>query len=152
MILGFRQIPAYIRFDRETDRAATLLWNVDLVLRWMMHGTPPDEYVLSELREVVRARAMAGQPIEDGILVYRRGTPMMWDTLVDLVHEEDRPLLIAQSDTIWGYLKRYLDIVVDVFAQVYADQEDLPSTVGDRRACALYDRLCAHLLTGPTTR
>lgn len=145
MILGFRLLPAYRRFDWRVDRGAVVRWNVDLLLRWMMNGTPPDEYVLSELHEFVRARAIAGQPIEDGILVYRRGARMFWDALLDLVHKEDRPLLVAQSDTVWSYLEAYLDIVVDVFAQAYADQEDAPSTAGDRRACALFDRLCAQL-------
>jgi hypothetical protein len=143
MMLGYHQLPAYTRFDIDQDRTVWVRWNVDLLMRWMMHGTPPDEYVLSELREFVRSRAAAGQPLEDGILVYRRGTRMLWDALVDLVRDEDRPLLIASSDNVWNCLDRYLDIVVRVFAQVYADQEDMPATAGDRRAAALFDRLCA---------
>lgn len=143
MMLGYRELPAYTRFEWGEDRTSWVRWNVDLLLRWMMYGTRPDEYVLSELREYVRDRAVAGQPIEDGILVYRRGTRMLWDVLVDLVHDDDRSLLIANADSMWSYLDRYLDIVVDMFAQVYADQEDMPSTAGDRRASALFDRLCA---------
>jgi len=54
-------------------------------------------------------------------------------------------VLIAQSDTVWGYLEEYLDMIVDAFAQAYADQADVPSTAGDRRARALFDRLCARL-------
>ena len=143
MMLGYRQLPAYTRFDLVQDHTSWVRWNVDLLLRWMMHGTPPDEYVLSELREFIRDRAAAGQRIEDGILVYRRGTRMLWDALVDLCRDVDRPLLIANADSMWSYLDRYLDIVVDMFALVYADQEDMPSTAGDRRASALFDRLCA---------
>jgi hypothetical protein len=143
MMLGYHQLPAYTRYDVDQDRTLWVRWNVDLLLRWMMYGTPPDEYVLSELREFVRERAAANQPIENGILVYRRGTRMLWDALVDLVPDEDRPLLIANSDNIWNCLDRYLDIVVGVFTQVYADQEDMPATAGDRRAAALFDRLCA---------
>jgi hypothetical protein len=121
MMLGYRELPAYTRFEWGEDRTSWVRWNVDLLLRWMMYGTRPDEYVLSELREYVRDRAVAGQPIEDGILVYRRGTRMLWDVLVDLVHDDDRSLLIANADSMWSYLDRYLDIVVDMFAQVYAD-------------------------------
>ena len=91
----------------------------------------------------IRDRAAASQPMENGILVYRRGTRMLWDALVDLVHDEDRSLLIANADKIWDCLDRYLDIVVGAFTQVYADQEDMPATAGDRRAAALFDRLCA---------
>ena len=143
MMLGYQQLPAYTRFDIQQDRTSWVRWNVELLLRWMMNGTPPDEYVLSELREFVRDRAAAGQPIEDGILVYRRGTRMLWDALVDLCHDVDRSLLLANADSMWSYLDRYLDIVVNMFALVYADQEDMPSTAGDRRASTLFDRLCA---------
>jgi hypothetical protein len=143
MMLGYQQLPAYTRFDVMKDHTPWVRWNVDLLLRWMMYGTPPDEYVLSELREFVRDRAAAGQPIEGGILVYRRGTRMLWDALVDLVRDADRSMLIANADSIWSCLDRYLDIVVDMFALVYTDQEDMPSTAGDHRAGALFDRLCA---------
>ncbi|TCO19735.1 PucR-like helix-turn-helix protein [Kribbella steppae] len=143
MMLGYRQLPAYTRFDLLRDHTPWVRWNVDLLLRWMMHGTPPDEYVLSELREFVRDRAAASLPIEEGIFVYRRGTRMLWDALVDLSSDVDRSLLTANADSLWSYLDRYLDIVVDTFALVYADQEDMPSTAGDRRAGALFDRLCA---------
>jgi hypothetical protein len=88
---------------------------------------------------------MAGQPIEDSILVYRRGARMFWDALLDLAKEADRSLLIAQADTVWRYLEDYLDLIVGAFAQAYADQQDLPSTAGDRRARALFDRLSARL-------
>jgi hypothetical protein len=145
METGFGQLPAYTRFSWPVDRSAVVRWNVDLTLRWIINGTPPDEYVRSELHELLRARAIAGQPIEDSILVYRRGARMFWEALLDLAKDEDRALLIEQSDTVWGYLEDYLDLIVDVFAQAYADQEDLPSTAGDRRARVLFDRLCAQL-------
>lgn len=145
MEAGFAQLPAYTRFAWPVDRGAVVRWNVDLTLRWILNGAAPDEYTRSELHELLRARAMAGQPIEDSILVYRRGTRMFWEALLDLAKDEDRALLIARSDTVWGYLEDYLDMIVDVFARAYADQQDLPSTAGDRRARALFDRLCARL-------
>jgi PucR C-terminal helix-turn-helix domain len=145
MMLGYREIPAYTRFEWTEDRTQWVRWNVDLLLRWMMYGTPPDEYVLSELREFIRDRAVAGRPLEDGILVYRRGTRMLWDALVDLVRDDERPVLMERADSMWNYLDHYLDIVVDMFAHVYADQEDMPATAGDRRASALFDRLSADL-------
>jgi hypothetical protein len=46
---------------------------------------------------------------------------------------------------VWACLEDYLDMVVNVFAQAYSSQEDLPSTVGDRRARLLFDRLCTQL-------
>jgi hypothetical protein len=144
MLTGFGRISAFTRYKRSMDRGKVLRW-LDLIFRWMMYGTPPDAYVLSELRELIRLRAAAGQPIQDGILVYRRATRLGWDAMLDLAKEEDRLLLVGHSDTIWSYFERYLDVVVTMFAEVYADQQDLPSTVGDRRACALFDRLSAEL-------
>jgi len=145
MEAGLGRLPAYTRLSLPGDSGAVIRWNVDLILRWMINGIPPDEYVRSELYELLRAHAVAGGAIGDSILVYRRGARMFWEALLDLATDEDRALLIAQSDTVWGYLEDYLDMVVDVFAQAYADQEDAPSTAGDRRARALFDRLCAQL-------
>ena len=144
MELGFRELPAYTRFawdDEAGDRVAALRWNVELVLRWMVNGIPPDEYVLSELHELVRLRAIAGRPVEDGVLVYRRGARILWNTLLDLVSDEDQPVLVAQADVVWSYL----DIVAQTFAEAYADQGDSPSTAGDRRAATLFERLAAQL-------
>ena len=52
MMLGYQQLPAYTRFDVDQDRTLWVRWNVDLLVRWMMYGTPPDGYVLSELQRV----------------------------------------------------------------------------------------------------
>jgi len=145
MDAGFGLLPAYTSFPWPVDRSAVVRWNVDLILRWIINGTVPDDYVRSELHELLRARAIAGQPIEDGILVYRRGARMFWEALLDLSGDEDRALLIAESDTVWGCLEDYLDLIVGEFAQAYADQQETPSTAGDRRARVLFDRLCARL-------
>jgi hypothetical protein len=145
MEIGIRQLPAYSRFFWPVDRGAMVRWNVDLTLRWMMNGTAPDEYVLSDLHELMQARTAAGQPLDDSVLVYRRGARLFWEALLDLASEDDRSLLTAQADTVWGYLEEYVDMVVRVFAQAHPDQEDSPSTVGDLRARALFDRLCAQV-------
>ena len=140
-----RQLPAYSRFFWPVDRGATVRWNVDLTLRWMRDGTPPEEHVLSDLQELMQARMVAGQSLDDSVLVYRRGARMFWEALLDLASEDDRSVLTAQADTIWGYLEDYVDMVVRVFAQAHPDQEDSPSAVGDPRARALFDRLCAQV-------
>jgi len=145
MEIGIRQLPAYSRFIWPSDRGPIVRWNVDLTLRWMTNGAAPDESVLSDLHELMRTRAIAGQPLDDSILVYRRGARMFWEALLDLASEDDRALLTARADTVWGYLEAYLDMVVKVFAQAHPDQEDSPSAVGDLRARALFDRLCAQV-------
>ena len=145
MEIGIRQLPAYSRFFWPVDRGAMVRWNVDLTLRWMINGTPPDERVLSDLLELMRARAAAGQPLDDSVLVYRRGARMFWEALLDLAGEDDRSLLTVRADTVWGYLEDYVDMVVRVFAQAHPDQEDSPAAAGDLRARALFDRLCAQV-------
>lgn len=145
MEAGFSQLPAYTSFPWPVDRGAVVRWNVDLILRWMTNGTAPDDYVRSELHELLRARAIAAQPIEDSILVYRRGARMFWEALLELATDEDRAVLTAEADTVWRCLEDYLDLIVNAFAQAYASQQDAPSTAGDRRARALFDRLCARL-------
>jgi PucR C-terminal helix-turn-helix domain len=145
MEIGIRQLPAYSRFFWPVDRGAMVRWNVDLTLRWMTSGTSPDERVLSDLLELMRARAAAGQPLDDSVLVYRRGARMFWEALLDLAGEDDRSLLTAQADTVWGYLEDYVDMVVRVFAQAHPGQDDSPAVAGDLRARALFDRLCAQV-------
>src|SRR5579875_3349771 len=54
MEAGFSQLPAYTNFPWPVDRGAVVRWNVDLILRWMINGTSPDEYVRSELHELLR--------------------------------------------------------------------------------------------------
>jgi len=145
MEIGIRQLPAYSRFIWPAGRGPMVRWNVDLTLRWMTNGAAPDESVLSDLHELMRTRAIAGQPLDDSVLVYRRGARMFWEALLDLASEDDRALLTARADTVWGYLEAYLDMVVKVFAQAHPGQEDSPSAVGDLRARALFDRLCAQV-------
>ncbi|WP_212521503.1 PucR family transcriptional regulator [Actinospica acidithermotolerans] len=145
MEIGFAQLPAYTRFRWPVDRAAVVRWNVDLTLRWLINGTPPDDYVRAELHEFLRARAAAGQPIEDSILVYRRGARLFWEAVLDLADDATRAVLLAGSDTVWQCLEDYLDLIVRMLAEAYGDQFDSPATAGDRRARALFDRLCVQL-------
>ncbi|KPI10511.1 putative transcriptional regulator, PucR family [Actinobacteria bacterium OK074] len=93
---GFGRLPACTGFEWPVDRTAVVRWNVDFVLCWMVNGIPPDSYLRSELHEFLRARAVAGQPIEDSILVYRRGARMFWEALLDLAGDEDRAVLVAE--------------------------------------------------------
>lgn len=142
---AIRQLPAHARLSSSAGSDAVVRWNTGLTVRWMTSGTAPDEDILSDLHELMRVRAAAGQPLDGSILAYRRGALLFWEALLDLASEDDRALLTARADTVWGYLEDYVDMVVRVFAQAHPDQEDSPSTVGDLRARALFDRLCARV-------
>jgi hypothetical protein len=142
MYLRLREIPTYARYvdaDPEGRGRVAIRWNVALVLRWLSDGVAPDTDLLSELHEVVRSHAVAHEPIENGLLVYRRGVRILWSALLDVTSDDERPLLLEQADILWGYL----DLVVDAFGRAYADQQDSPATVGERRARSLLDHLCS---------
>jgi PucR C-terminal helix-turn-helix domain len=139
---AFRELPGYARFIAEdpTNRGQPAIrWNVALILRWLADGVAPDESMTSELHEVVRVRATVGERMNDGLLVYRRGIRIMWNILLDAATDDERPMLVEQADVLWSYL----ELVVDTFAQAYADEQDAPETVGARRARSLLDGLCA---------
>ncbi|MFI6663514.1 PucR family transcriptional regulator [Streptomyces sp. NPDC050481] len=111
----------------------------------MVSGTPPDAYDLSEVYERAREWAAAGQSLDGGLLLHRRGARAFWDAVRGLTTKEGRARLADWADTGWHHLDSYLDVVTMVFTQAYADQADLPSAQGDRRAHTLFDRLCARL-------
>jgi hypothetical protein len=147
MDLAFRELPNYTRFVAEdpTDRGhPAIRWNVALILRWLADGVSPDESMISELHEVVRVRATAAEPMHEGLLVYRAGVRIMWNVLLDAATDSERALLLEEADILWSYL----ELVINAFAQAYADEQDAPHTVGERRAGTLLDRLCAR---GPIT-
>ncbi|MFK0282331.1 PucR family transcriptional regulator [Streptomyces sp. NPDC090499] len=143
-----RRTPEYMRWARECGASAlraSLRRHAGLLLHWMVRGTPPDSYVLSEIYEQARECAAAGQPLDDGLLLHHRAASVFWDAVLGLAAEEERGHLADWTDQGRGHVDSYLDMVTRVFTQAYADQADLPSAQGDRRARTLFDRLCAHL-------
>jgi hypothetical protein len=154
--LGFREVPDFPRFlrDAETNsrRLALLRWNVGVLIRWMLTGAPPDERVLTRMGEVARARAATGWPFEEGLFVYRRGAQLFWAALLDLASGAERPAVTAGRAVVWNYLDRYLDLVVDVFAQAVQSRGGTSATAGDGRARALFDRLRTGLPLGAEDR
>jgi hypothetical protein len=145
MELGFRELPAWARLVRDEDDAqrgrSNIRWNVELLLRWMAGGVPPDEYVLSELHERVRTGAALDAQAQDGLLVYRHGVRIFWDALLDAAADDERPTLVAEADVLWSYL----EVVVGVFGEAYVDHSEVPESAGERRARTLLERLCARL-------
>ncbi|MFK0160442.1 PucR family transcriptional regulator [Streptomyces sp. NPDC090493] len=147
-----RHTPEYVRLVRDGEASAlraSLRRHAGLLLRWILSGTPPDSYVLSEMYERARECAAAGQPLSGVLLLHRRGARAFWDAVLSLVTEEEGARLTEWPELgrrhLDTYLDSYLDLVTRLFTQAYADQADLPSAQGDRRARTLFERLCAHL-------
>ncbi|MFF7472773.1 helix-turn-helix domain-containing protein [Streptomyces sp. NPDC008092] len=143
-----RHTPEYVRTARDCGTSAlraSLRRNAGLLLHWMVRGTPPDSYVLSEMYEQARECAAAGQPLDGGLLLHHRAAGVFWDAVLGLAAEEERGQLADWTDQGRRHIDSYLDVVTRTFTQAYADQADLPSAQGDRRARTLFDRLCARL-------
>ncbi|MFG3289474.1 PucR family transcriptional regulator [Streptomyces sp. NPDC048179] len=143
-----RRTPEYGRSARDCGASAlraSLRRHVGLLLHRMVRGTPPDAYVLSEMYEQARECAAAGQPLSGILHLHHRAAGVFWDAVLGLATAEERGHLAAWTDQARRHLDSYLDMVTRLFTQAYADQADLPSAQGDRRARTLFDRLCAHL-------
>ncbi|MEE1671556.1 hypothetical protein RCR19_39710 [Streptomyces sp. WAC07094] len=143
-----RHTPEYVRLTEDFGAfalRASLRRHVGLLLHWMVTGTPPDSYVLSEMYEQARECAAAGQPLDGGLLLRHRAATAFWDVVLGLAGDEERGLLADWTDQGRRHLDSCFDMVTRMFTQAYADQADLPSAQGERRARTLVDRLCAHL-------
>ncbi|MFH9550723.1 PucR family transcriptional regulator [Streptomyces sp. NPDC017435] len=143
-----RHTPEYGCSARDCGASALRVWlrrHVGLLLHWMVRGTPPDSYVLSEIYELARECAAAGQPLDGGLLLHHRAASVFWDAVLSMAAEEERGHLANWTDQARGLIDSYLGLVTRMFTQAYADQTDLPSAQGDRRARTLFDRLCARL-------
>ncbi|MGY4978059.1 PucR family transcriptional regulator [Streptomyces sp. 900105755] len=143
-----RHTPEYVRTARDCGASAlraSLHRHAGLLLHWMVRGTPPDSYVLSEMYEQARECAAAGQPLDGGLLLHHRAASAFWDAVLGLAAEEERGQLADWTDQGRRHIDSYLDVVTRTFTQAYTDQADLPSAQGDRRARTLFDRLCARL-------
>ncbi|MGW3128364.1 hypothetical protein [Streptomyces sp. NPDC001076] len=139
-----RRTPEYVRLACDCEASAlraSLRRQAGLLLHWMVNGTPPDAYVLSEMYERARECAAAGQPLDGGLLLHRRGVRVFWDAVLGLAAEEERAQPADWTEQGRRHLDSYLDMVTRMFTQAYADQADLPSAQGDRRARTLFDRL-----------
>jgi hypothetical protein len=147
MEAGFRELPAYRRFvgagtsvGALDDRGRVVIrWNIELFLRWLADGRPPSEADLERLHELVRVRAAEGMPMEEGLLVYRRGARVGWDALLEAARDDERLALLEGT----GVFFNYVEMVSDVFARAYADEPVAASSAAERRARALLDRFCA---------
>ncbi|MGW1617728.1 hypothetical protein [Streptomyces sp. NPDC002172] len=143
-----RRMPEYVRVARNREASAlrpALRRQARLLLHWMVSGSPPDAYVLSETYERAREYAAAGEPLDAGLLLHHRGVRVFWDAVLGLATEREPARPADWPDQGRRLLDGYLDMVTRIFAQAYADQADLPSAQGDRRAHTLFERLCTRL-------
>lgn len=146
---SLQRIPTYARLagidEDGSDRRTAIRRHIGLITHWILNGAPPNAYVMSEFYERARIHAVARESVDGGLQMYRRGARIFWDALLGLATDEERSTLLARSETVWSCLDSYVDTVAGMYVQAFADQSDLPSTGGDRRAHTLFERLCTPL-------
>jgi hypothetical protein len=99
------------------DLRAFVRWNVDLAQAWIVEGSEPSDEELEPLRELARALAQAGAPIDAVPGNYRRGARYAWRTAVDAAGEDEGPALLARAERILDYVDR----MSSVFTHAYEE-------------------------------
>lgn len=94
---------------------AWVRWNLDLVIRWLIEGTPPSEAELEVFREHARARAADGTPADIVPANFRRGARFAWQALLEAATDEERPALLESADLLF----EYVDSVSRIYSEVY---------------------------------
>src|SRR5258708_6614448 len=74
----FQELPPQRADVREWVR-----WNLDLMVRWLVDGEPPDEAALETIRERARARAADGTPPDIVPANFRRGARFAWGAMLE---------------------------------------------------------------------
>jgi hypothetical protein len=110
----------------------------ELIRHWMLSGSEPDEYALSELYEAARGAAADGLPAGDAFRACCVTAWAVWDTLVKSTSPEELGWLMPQADVLWAFL----DIALAAVRAAFDDQAELPSSRDNRRAGALLRRIC----------
>lgn len=126
--------------DNERDRGREAILAVLAEARpWVLDGRPPASEERSRIEDLVRVRASEGMPMAEGLQVYRTGARMLWSLLLEGANHEQRASLSAFADRMFAFI----DVVSDIFSEVYAEEADAPRAVVERRSRDLLDALGA---------
>jgi hypothetical protein len=109
-------------------------WNVDLVLRWLVDGTPPSEIELDVLRNRARRGAEAGTPIDFVPGNFRRGARFAWNAALEVASPKEREALLDSADLLFEFVDR----VSRIYAEAHESaQRHAPVPVQERLARGL---------------
>jgi len=113
---SFWEQSAFQQLHPERDRVrAWVRWNLDLVIRWLIHGEPPGEDEIAVFHEHARQRAAEGFPADMIPANFRRGARFAWRAMLAAATEEERPALVESADLLFEYVDR----VSRVYSEVY---------------------------------
>jgi hypothetical protein len=97
-----------------------VLWNLELVIRWLVESRPPSESELEVFREHARARAVEGTPADVVPANFRSGARFAWRALLEAATEDERPALIGSADLLFEYVDRVSRIYSEAYQEVTA--------------------------------
>ncbi len=122
----------------QSELRAFVRWNIDLVVRWVVHGEPPTDAELEPIRSMARELATAGVPADTVPANYRIATKLAWRELNAALGDAERAALLERGHIVLEYVDR----ISSVFAEGY--EEGAPraaSSATERGVQALLSRL-----------
>lgn len=125
------------RTSREEMRAF-VRWNLDLVIRWLVEGVPPNEADFEVFRERARARAAEGTPADLAPANFRRGARYAWGALLDIATDDERLALIDSADLLFEFVDRVSHIFFETYEETTRSR---PSSADEASARTLLRRI-----------
>ena len=115
-------------------------WNLDLVIRWLTGGEPPNQGEIAVLRKQAQAQADGGFPADMIPANFRRGARFAWRAMLEAATDAERPALVESADLLFEYVDR----VSRIYSEVYesAAKKSAP-TVEEIAAGDLLRRIAA---------
>lgn len=124
--------------DGERDRGrAAILAVLAQAQDWVVDDRPPTEAERLPIVDLVRVRAAEGMPMADGLLIYRSGARQLLAMLREVAGPEEQGAVAALAEGLFGFV----DVVSEIFAEVYAEEADAPRAAVERRSRDLLDAL-----------
>jgi hypothetical protein len=122
----------------QSELRAFVQWNIDLIVRWAVHGQPPTDTELERIRTLGRDLATAGVPPDTVPANYRLATTLAWRELVAMLGPGEREALLGRAHVLFEYVDR----ISSVFAEGYEEgaRRAVTSTT-ERGVQALLSRL-----------
>lgn len=130
------------RHERE-DMRAFVRWCLELVIRWLVQGTPPTEADLEVFRARARIRAAEGMPADLAPANLRRGARYAWGALLDAASDDERMALLESADLLFEFVDRVSQIFFDSYQEATRAR---PSSAEEAGAHALLHRIATEQL------
>ncbi len=113
---SFWEQPAFQQLrPKRDDTRAWVRWNLDLVIRWLTCGEPPNQSEIAVLRKQAQAQADGGFPADMIPANFRRGARFAWRAMLEAATDTERPALVESADLLFEYVDR----VSRIYSEVY---------------------------------